>query len=225
MLTIYTAIFGKRDRLKPPLFLHPDIHYVCYTNNPKNQEKGVETIIVDPKLRCLSRSSKWYKMHPPEGDSLWIDGAFQVLSDPRPVLDTIPGDVALRPHSTKNCLYLEAIQCAARQSDLPRVILRQAMQYYKDGMPQGFGMWEGGVIFRRKDCARNWQERWWFELLAGSCRDQISLPYVVWKLGVQITPLPWLVDAGVLKHHEHSDKLNKIKRMRPIMEWKPPEAI
>lgn len=225
MLTIYTAIFGRRDQLYPPLFRHPEIQYVCYTNNKRNVAKGVETILVDPELPCLSRSSKWYKTHPPEGDSLWIDGVFQVVADPRPVLDRIPGDVAIRPHAKKTCLYIEAIQCAARESDTPAIILRQVLRYHKDGMPQGFGMWEGGAIFRRGSCDRTWQERWWYELRHGSCRDQISLPYVVWRLGVEITPLPWLVGEGVLCQFEHGVSNGRVTRIKALGDWEPPEVV
>lgn len=203
VLTVYSAIYGGRDKLLAPLFRAKGIRVVCFTDDSSNKAPGVATVVEDPPCGCPARSARWHKTHPPEGDSLWVDGVFQLVADPRPVLDAVGGAVALTPHPKKRCAYQEAIQCAARGKDKSQLVLRQTLRYMVDGFPCCSPMWQGGVIFRRAGCQRDWQDLWWAEIEAGSYRDQVSLSYVAWKAGIVVSPLPWLV-PDVVTQHEHT---------------------
>ena len=60
-------------------------------------------------------------------------------------------------------------------------------KYKKDGFPKNFGAFECNVLIRKhneKDCAML-MDKWWDEFCATpSKRDQLSLPYVLWKNGL-----------------------------------------
>ncbi|MBU1260688.1 MAG: hypothetical protein KJ757_02245 [Planctomycetes bacterium] len=52
------------------------------------------------------------------------------------------------------------------------------------------GLYEAGVILRRNtDRVSKIMEYWWLEYSQGAKRDQLSLPYVLWKLGVSISSM------------------------------------
>lgn len=212
MLTIYTAIYGGCDPLHQPLFHADDIRYVCYTDSKWNRADGVKTIVGRPHS-CPIRASRWHKTHPPKGDSIWIDGSYQVIGDPRPFFSAMSHSLALIRHSDRGCAYQEAIQVAARVKDDPPIILRQAMRYTADGMPPGFGLWQGGLILRRADCSSEWQDGWWDEIERGSHRDQISLAYSLWKHQVEFQTLQGR-PMDVFAMHKHPERLAKQEERR-----------
>lgn len=200
MITIYTAIYGGRDRLHPPLFTHKSIRYLCFTDDPSNTAPSVETVIDRPH-KHPARANRWHKTHPLEGTTIYVDGSYQLISDPRPFIESIDGPVGLVKHNRHTCAYQEAIQIAARKKDDPQVILRQMMRYDRWGFPPGFGLWEGGLIYRHKTAKTDWQDLWWKEIDNGSYRDQISLAYSLWQTrhpfqGLESRP-------ACLKLHDH----------------------
>jgi hypothetical protein len=45
---------------------------------------------------------------------------------------------------------------------------------------------ENCIIVRKNDIiTQGINELWWQEYSTGSCRDQVSMPYVLWRLGVK----------------------------------------
>lgn len=96
-------------------------------------------------------------------------------------------------------------------------ILRQAASYLAQELPENFGLWEGGVVLRRADCSPDWQEQWWTEIENGSCRDQISLAFVLWKSGLSVHTFQSR-PSDVIRMHEHrgsTRKRRKKKKGRP----------
>lgn len=205
MLTIYTAIFGGRDRLHAPQFRAEGLRYLCFTDGPHNVADGVETIVEPPPSPCPIRAARYHKLHPPPGDTLWLDGAYQLLGDPRPLLSQLDSAVAMCPHPQRSCAYAEAAECAVLGLDDPAIIARQIERYHAKGFPENFGLWETGALFRRGDCPRDWQELWWHEICHNSRRDQISLPWVLWKSRQRVTALPGPRWPGVLAWQGHID--------------------
>ncbi len=208
MLTVYSAIYGGRDIFHPPKWSGAGVAFVLYTDDPSLRGRPGVIVDMQPKYKP-PLMARWHKTHPPDGDSLWIDGIYQLIADPRPLLAGITTDVGLRPHPKHACLYHEAIKCAARKKDKPRRILRQAMRYITDGYPSVKGLWMGGMIYRPASSPREWQDLWWDEIRQGSCRDQISLPYALWKTGATVSELPPL--NTILKERPHVIELESIK--------------
>jgi hypothetical protein len=70
----------------------------------------------------------------------------------------------------------------------------QYERYRAQGFPDNSGIIpEGGVIARRHHHprVRAAMEQWWSELLKHSARDQISLPYIIWRNFMTVTLLDW----------------------------------
>jgi hypothetical protein len=213
MLTVYSAIYAGRDTFHKPVFRSPDIRYVLYTDH-KFKCDGVE-VITDNLINCPARASRYWKTHPPKGDSIWIDGSFQVVSDPLPWFNSITKPCGLIRHEKRTDAFKEAIQVAARNKDRPMTILRQMMKYTAEGMPCDFGLWEGGVIGRKAGCPRDWQNAWWEEIQTESTRDQLSLAYIIWKFRPkfqELTSRPTFV-----KMYDHAREVRVSKPRKKVV--------
>jgi hypothetical protein len=50
-------------------------------------------------------------------------------------------------------------------------------------MPEKFGLWAcGAIVWRNKDKARQFGQAWLAENQRWSIQDQVSFPYLVWKM-------------------------------------------
>ena len=70
-------------------------------------------------------------------------------------------------------------------------------KYEKEGFPHNFGLCEASIIVVDLDNpnSKKLMNDWWNELLnSGSGRDQIALPYVIWKNGMRMDDIGWLGD-------------------------------
>jgi hypothetical protein len=180
---IYTAIVGGYDTVK----LQPCPVQVL-------REGTIPYYNIDP---C--RTAKFAKVmsHIVDGNwlSVWIDGSitlnpnvlcYEALAD---YLGDC--DIAVMLHPERSCVYEEAAECIRTCRDDSKVITDQVIRYSHEGYPSNASLSETGVIIRRhsKDVIR-FNSYWWDEITRGSRRDQLSFPYVAWKLGIPYTQIP-----------------------------------
>jgi hypothetical protein len=91
-------------------------------------------------------------------------------------------ELAVLPHPDRNCIYAEAHICAARNLDDPQIIMEQINQYKKENYPRDNGLIETSVLVRRNSkMVFKLGAEWFSEIGKYSVRDQISLPYVLWR--------------------------------------------
>jgi Protein of unknown function (DUF616) len=174
---IYTAITGGYDSVKmqppgvaqPILFNETSIHYW----NP------------DPCRIAKFQKILGYSQLGPM--SLWVDGS--IVFDPCTDLGALAeehlkdADIAVMKHPDRDCVYQEAKACIERDKDDPDTIVAQTVRYSQDGYPSNYLLSETGVMFRRNTPrVLRFCSMWWDEVTRGSRRDQISFPYVAWKL-------------------------------------------
>ncbi|MFM7852994.1 MAG: glycosyltransferase domain-containing protein, partial [Flammeovirgaceae bacterium] len=143
--------------------------------------------------------NRFVKMHPclvlPEYDYyVYVDGNIEIIGDVRDLVRTANEDfsfvVGMYEHPFRNCIYSEGAACIKHSRDWFWRIGRQLRQYFRAGYPISNGLYEAGVILiRNSPQSAEFLRNWWLEYLSGSARDQISLPYVAWTLGLEITSL------------------------------------
>jgi hypothetical protein len=67
----------------------------------------------------------------------------------------------------------------------------QLAKYVSDGLPAGSGLWAcGTIVWRNVDAARTFGQAWYEENVAWTIQDQISFPYLVWKLEPNMGTFP-----------------------------------
>lgn len=139
--------------------------------------------------------AKRYKILPHlfvAGDvTLWIDGNITLRAEPQAVADALldtGADMAIFRHSYRSTVWQEF----ATLKDDPRFAIpylqqqlaAQAKAYRDDGLPDDAQLYECNVIVRRNnDRVNRLMEAWWAQICRWQWRDQVSLPYVLWKYG------------------------------------------
>jgi hypothetical protein len=103
-------------------------------------------------------------------------------------------------HNDRTCAYSEADTCIFNNKGNSTAMLLQLRRYHQEGFPKN---WDGGladtaILLRHSSSSVLQQlcDSWWNEMGAtgsnvsesGSVRDQVSLPFVAWKLE---TPIFW----------------------------------
>jgi len=96
-------------------------------------------------------------------------------------------------HPFRDCLYDEATFClkVPRGEIYRKELAQQTAAYQRAGMPRHWGLAETRCVMRvNSPQITKMNELWWSEIQAHSPRDQVSLPYVCWKLGIKWGELP-----------------------------------
>jgi len=212
MNVIYTAITRQYDSLK----LHPSIEGVefvafCEVNQtiPGWKVRPLQGSFGDPVRDAKFYKVLSHKVFPEAQYSLWIDGPIQILEGfnwNKAIGFLGNQDLALFKHYIRRCAYTEAEVCDQRGLDKHDTIERQMRRYEEEGFPRDNGLTENCVILRRHtDSMAKINETWWDEICRGSKRDQLSLNYVLWKLGVGHSSFPGtILDNPFFLRHQHT---------------------
>lgn len=183
-MTIYTAIFGDYDLLKPPLRTTAGWRYLCYTDRPLRCQ-GWEVRQVPVLAGGPQRTARHYKinshLHLPGQATIWVDGNFRVVGDLDELWKRSTSPVTALFHPFRKCLYQEALALLKGGRDRPRLILDQASRYLQAGVPERFGLVASGVLLRRPtEAVAAFNATWWEEVGKGSVRDQLGFGWAAW---------------------------------------------
>lgn len=195
-IAVYTAIFGDYDDLIEPKYpeIKEQADFFCFTDNEKLTSNFYTVIQVPTVYTELVRNSRFLKVsgHKVLNQykyTVWLDAAYQLkIRSFETLLKSVAGDTPMATfiHSERNCLYREAQTCITYKKDFNVIIFSQMMKYLIRGMPKDFGLFETGILVKNMSSpllaplVNNWQK----EINRGSKRDQLSLPFVLWKTGI-----------------------------------------
>jgi hypothetical protein len=217
---IYTAIAGNYDLLQPQPRQCAD--FVAFTEPPSGDVPSPWTVrAIEPRLSTTRLDAKWYKIMPhrvfPDSPyTLWIDGNLQLT--PAFSLLHILGsylhsdvDLVLFPHPSRRCIYEEAWECRRRELDAPERLYAQVAKYTREGYPPNRGLMEAGFLLRRNnERMQALNEAWWTEITTGSVRDQISLPFLLWKHKVNFALLPGTIrESPWINYLKHNHEIGR----------------
>lgn len=129
--------------------------------------------------------------------SVWVDGNIRPTGgDLRGAAEKhlASGDVVAWEHpEDRSCLVEEAAYCHDWPKYVKYPLLEQAAHYVADGMPERWGLYACGLLARRHTSASSaFGVAWLQENDRWSIQDQLSFPYVAWKLGIR--PVTWEAD-------------------------------
>lgn len=201
-LAIYTAITGGYDSLKEHVNLPGDLF--VFTDGKVANDK----YCVLPCLNLFKSNNRNAKIHKVLNHlyfseyeyTLWIDGNIRIKKDISSlVTEWKMHDISLFKHPERTCAYEEANVCSKYKLDKAPVITKQVEKYKAEQFPEKYGLWCGGIIFRNNR-VNHFNELWWEEISTGSKRDQISLPYAIWKSGVKVNNMK---SNGWYEQHPH----------------------
>ena len=212
-VAIYTAITAGKDTLKDPRG-NADVDRIFFTDRPQEGAgsgwniRSACALFTDARRNSRAHKILAHQYLPEYDYSVWMDGSIRLLTSARELVEEHlrNADVAMFPHPARSCLYVEAAGCANAGSDHRHILEEQVAAYRRAGYPPDNGLNECAVILRRhNEATERFNNAWWSEYCRHSCRDQVSLRYVVHKLGVRLALLPGTVqnNPGIAYYEDH----------------------
>ena len=192
---VYTAIFGNYEDLLEPKFINEDLDYICFTDNPNLKSNVWDIRLIDEPDLDNVRKARKVKILPHKyvGEydySLWVDAGFQIIGDLKQFINNYSTGKSFMSciHTDRDCIYDEAKECLNRKKDDEHRFNAQIDFYKKNNFPEKFGLIESGVIFRKHNLPNviKTMEDWCSNVINFTNRDQISLPYVLWKNNLMV---------------------------------------
>ncbi len=206
---IYTAIIGNYDNLREPIN-KGNAEWIAILDNPSDTFGWEKRYI--GKQSNKAQSARFYKivyqaLEDKADYFVWIDGALIPKVSPNEMIEWLGDyDIAAFKHPSRNCIYKEAERCIVKGKDTKENLQNQIAAYKLENYPNENGLVETGFLIRRnteKMRKLNWL--WWDQIINYSIRDQVSLPYCCWKLGIKINVLVGnLVKHSMFEHRGHN---------------------
>lgn len=218
---IYTAVVGNYDEIKQPRVVDNRFDYILFSNDIREKNVGIWQVRPIPYHNPIqTKIARWVKTHPEElldeyEASLWIDSniiikdgyvydRFSELFENKVLVSTMK-------HFQRECVYEEMFEILCCGFEREKVVLRWGQLLRNEKYPQNNGLCETGVFFRihSDDEVARFDIMWWDCIDKYSRRDQFSVNYVLWKLG-----LSWqyfmpdgrsVYNSDCFMHVEHKD--------------------
>ena len=189
-LVVYTALFGDYDDLIDPPKKFEGCDFVCFTDQKLLKSDLWEIRLVEDCDLPPNMMNRRYKILPhlffPEYErSLYVDANIKLLNNPFNLVNKYLGKslFSAPKHPWRNCIYQEARECIYLKKERYESIAPQIKKYRESGMPENFGLTENNVLIRFHNDLKviALMISWWDEINVGAKRDQLSLPYVLFK--------------------------------------------
>lgn len=202
-VAVYTAIFGNYDYLKEPRYVDPRCDYYVFTDNKIDTNsiwKTIDCSILNAYDKSYRYKNRYCKMHPfqlfNEYDYvIYIDGNFEICGPVSELIKYINPKTNLAVHNmfNRDCVYDEAKACKLLKKGDYKKINKEIEEYKKEGFPRHFGMYECPIIVSKKsELSSVLFEQWWQRYIDSGERDQIIMPYLIWKNGFSF------LDVGII---------------------------
>lgn len=199
-IVVYTSIMGNYDTLQAPFLSFDNIDYVVFSDQLQTDKEGWNYKELPEQVKNIPNNitkNRYVKFHPHElfdkeyDYAIYIDGNIKVMSDLTDLVYAInpKSGLALHRHQFRNCIFKEIEVCKLLKKGNYEKLRQQVQKYKQEGFKEEFGLLECNVIVTdlKSTIAKNVLEEWWKEFICSeSYRDQISLPYVLWKNGYEI---------------------------------------
>lgn len=208
-IAVYTVITGGYDDPNLPVYIDDSIDYYLFTDSDnassKNWPANFRVLTVPETLNGLSsvKKNRYMKMHPDEVLSeevtgrkydytIYIDGSLRITCDIKPLVYSLIASgksIAIHNHFMRDCLYDEG-QLLWIFDKLKYKPMKEQLDFYRnEGMPRHFGLPENTVLIRKTNDSRlqDIMHQWWLQVEKFTHRDQLSLPYVLWKNGLDMS--------------------------------------
>lgn len=204
MLVIYSCIVGNID---DPAWLlgsaavpDPDVRYMLFTDQlepgwwsatdcPAWEVFPLRITLDDPRRTARFHKTNAHLVLPPCAASVWLDGALRIRPGVQPKRDLTLDKHSIGSflHPVRKCTYEELEACKFMKKDDPKLMNEQVRRYHAEGFPPNYGLAETTCLFRESSRdIRQLNALWWSEIDRGSVRDQLSLPYASWKIGLRL---------------------------------------
>lgn len=198
-VAVYTCVTNNYDYIAAPTALTNGVDYLCFTDGSVIAPIPWENIHIDDAYSGKD-ANRYIKIMPHLNPRLasydltiYIDGVIDVVGDLTSLINGVEnssGNFFMYKHPLRNCVYLEARSCIESMKGSIKGISKSINQFKLEGLPENYGLFEGGVIIRKPSArVKKLMEEWWGIYLSGVKRDQLGLIYALWKTGLEVHSL------------------------------------
>lgn len=194
-IAVYTCIVDNYDEIMEPEYLEDNCDYYLISDFRPNDLKVYKWLNIKEYLPDIdmnnSRKNRYckinaHKIFPQYKYSLYIDGNVKIIGSIANYINVLGrARIAIHSHPYQDCIFEEALRVITVGYDKELTIRKQLEEYWQEGMPRNYGLYECRILVREHNypmCVLI-MEKWWNEVLYKSFRDQLSLPYILWKNG------------------------------------------
>ena len=194
-VAVYTVLFGDIDSIINPLVIDPNCDYYIITEREVEAGSIWKKLDVDMSVvkgYSNRKKNRYFKMHayelfPDYKYCIYIDANIVIYGELSKLIKYINPVTGLGIHNMPNRgnIYEEIF---ARSLIDPRdigILNRQKIDYISQGYDGAEGMFECNVLAMMNSLkCTEIMKRWWNEYKKYPARDQVSFPYVLWRLGI-----------------------------------------
>lgn len=185
-ICIYSVITNDYDYPKPVVL--KNIPHFLFADNPNIDAPGWKIIEVEktPDQR-LQRKIKILGHEALGGydTTIYVDASITLHTSFARIASRFGGGMIIGHHPNRNCVYAEGLAVKKLNKAPADLVNKQIAEYYENDFPYGFGMWSAGIIIRdNSEKIKQMCSLWWEKLSEHSHRDQLSLPWALWKTGI-----------------------------------------
>lgn len=205
-VAVYSAVFGGYDPDPYDVVrMHTqDVNFYWITDTVHKYKKRVingwdivhEPLYVIQDKYKFAKTNRFYKLQPHKVDFLtnydinvYIDGnkkLFNIdmlLEYCQELYDNPDLDAIFCRHTERDNAGQEAREVAKLRRDDPRKVITQYQEYITEGFPDNIPLIVASIQIRKTHSKplQDMLDCWWGEVLHKSYRDQISMPYAIWK--------------------------------------------
>ncbi|WCJ35312.1 hypothetical protein M5689_016576 [Euphorbia peplus] len=165
-----------------------------------------------------------HRLFPHAKYSIWVDSKSQFRRDPLGVMEALlwrsSSVLAISQHGARSNVYEEAVAVVKKHKAEPEEVDIQINQYRQDGLPEDKrfdgkkALNEASVIVREHTPMTNLFMCLWFnEVVRFTSRDQLSFPYVLWRLKMQkdINAFPVCIRKDLVNSMGH------VRKAKPLV--------
>ncbi len=191
---IITYIYAGYDQLKDPVVVTPGWDYLCFSDTALSSTVWEPRVVptdldhpTDPKRLASFIKIMHHVCLPEDYDvCVMIDGSMQINTCLDRFLEEFwspDTDMTIARHPERTCVFDEAEAVLDLQFDDPETVQAQMGRYAKEGLPRHYGLYGSRLMVKNHHSPRlhSMCALWARELARGSRRDQLSLPYALWR--------------------------------------------
>ena len=197
---IHSSVHGQFEKIFSPLNQPVSIASIQTTDQPPSSIAGFTSVTAgfreaSPRLSNRRDKMLFYELLQGCDISVYVDANVRPINSLAPLFEAFEAsgaDIGMYRHYARSSVREEAAACLARNKvDNPEALEEELALYASSGFPDDQGMWEGSVIFRRHSSQRlaKAMGEWWDLYSRFQTRDQFSLPFVIWKHGLEVFDL------------------------------------
>lgn len=197
-IAVYSCVIGHYDQFIDPVYCENEVDYIMFTDQELpdgtawkkidisdwEDYGSLSPIMMNRKLKILQNELLLGYDY-----TIYVDGNVEIVAGVSPIISQMKNHgFGVHYHRSRDCIIDEMVSVKHIKGISGELMDKQLSIYRADGYPRHYGMFENSILVRdnRDSSALALMNEWWNEYNRFPTRDQLSLPYIIWKTGFDL---------------------------------------